>query len=375
MLHNIKAGKEMLKKAGQIVFAAILGLLTVLPGGCAAPYSVPPQVNAQAVQQETLEQKKLLYKRAEQDNDRVARIAFPLMTANTAFCGRNVVAFDGLSGWTLDAFPPQEQQMARQLFGLGAEVTLSQVVKGSPGDKAGLRKGDVLVSVNGVRLMTGRQGLKQASDLMQQAGLRPSQIHFMRGGKIANTTLTPVQSCAFSVYIDQKASNLNAYADGQNIVVSRGMMRFVESDTELALVIAHELAHNAMGHVDKKKNNALTGALGGLAIDALLGAAGVSTGGQFGQVGMQAGAMSYSVAFEQEADYIGMYFMERAGFDTANVATFWRRMAVEQGNAAIQIRSTHPTSPERFVAISRTHEEIQTKRKRGQALAPNMQRR
>ena len=265
--------------------------------------------------------------------------------------------------------------MVRQMFGLGAEVTLSQVVKNSPGDKAGLRKGDVLISVNGVRLATGRQGLKQASDLLKQAGLRPSQIHFMRGGKIANTMLTPVQACDFGVYIDQKSSNINAYADGQNIVISRGMMRFAENDTELALVIAHELAHNAMTHVDKKKTNALTGALGGLAIDALLGAAGVSTGGQFGQAGMQAGALSHSVAFEQEADYIGMYFMARAGFDTANVATFWRRMAVEHGNAAIEIRRTHPTSPERFVAITRTHEEIQRKKKAGQPLAPNMQKR
>jgi len=362
----------MLKKIGQLFFA---GMLTLLPAGCAAPYSAPPQASSQAVQQETLEQKKLLYQRAAQDNERLGRISFPLMAANAEFCGANVIAFDGLSGWTLDSFPPQEQAMARQLFGVGAEVTLSQVVKGSPGDKAGLRAGDVLISINGVRLMTGKQGLKQASDLMKQAGTRASHIYFTRGGKIANTTLTPVKTCGFSVYIDQKASNLNAYADGQNIVVSRGMMRFVESDTELALVIAHELAHNAMGHVDKKKSNALTGALGGLALDVLLGTAGVSTGGQFGQAGMQAGALSYSVAFEQEADYVGMYFMARAGFDTSNVATFWRRMAVEQGNAAIQIRSTHPTSPERFVAISRTHEEIQVKKKKGQKLAPNMQKR
>jgi len=362
----------MLKNTGHIIFA---GVLAVLLAGCAAPYSAPPQVNSQAVQQETMEQKKLLYQRAAQDNDRVARIAYPLMTANAGFCGRNVTAYDGLSGWTLDAFPPQEQAMARQLFGLGAEVTLSQVVKNSPGYRAGLRRGDVLVSVNGVRLAAGRQGLKQASDLLQQAGMRPSQIHFMRSGKILNTTITPVQACDFSVYIDQKSSNLNAYADGKNIVISRGMMRFAENDTELALVIAHELAHNAMTHVDKKKTNALAGALGGLAIDALLGAAGVSTGGQFGQAGMQAGALSYSVAFEQEADYIGMYFMSRAGFDTANVASFWRRMAVEHGNDAIEVRRTHPTSPERFVAISRTHEEIQTKKRTGQALAPNMQKR
>ncbi|MBI5165485.1 MAG: M48 family metalloprotease [Magnetospirillum sp.] len=39
---------------------------------------------------------------------------------------------------------------------------------------------------------------------------------------------------------------VNAYAGGKTIVITAGMMNFVESDAELALVLSHEMAHNTM---------------------------------------------------------------------------------------------------------------------------------
>jgi len=365
--------KETDKKTALFALAGLF-LTVLMLSGCAGPHTAPPRADTQAVHQETLEQKRLIYQRALQDNARVTAVAFPLLAANAEFCGRNLRPMDGMSGWTLDGFPRSEQPMVHQLFGLTNAVTLSNVVPGSPAAQAGLRAGDILVSINGTRVGQGQRGLRDASNLLQQTGMRPRQIHFSRGGQIRNTVVTPVQGCAYPVGIDQNDFRINAYADGQRIVITRGMLRFVENDTELALVVAHELAHNAMGHVPKKMTNALAGALGGLAVDLLLGSAGVHTGNQASQLGGQMGAMSHSVAFEQEADYVGMYFMARAGFETGNVATFWRRMAVEQGDAAVEIRRTHPTSPERFVAINATHQEIQAKKRAGQPLAPNLRR-
>jgi predicted Zn-dependent protease len=37
------------------------------------------------------------------------------------------------------------------------------------------------------------------------------------------------------------------------------MLRFTGKDDELAVVVAHEIAHNAMGHIDAKKKNATLG--------------------------------------------------------------------------------------------------------------------
>lgn len=177
--------------------------------------------------------------------------------------------------------------------------------------------------------------------------------------------------CGFPVGIDDKDKEINAHTDGNKIIISRRMLEFVNNDNELALVVGHELAHAALQHVGKATQNAALGQIGGFALDQLLASQGLNTGGQFSQLGGGIAQARYSVAFEQEADYVGMYFMERAGFNTAGVANFWRRMAANDSRTITQ-RSSHPTSPERFVAIERTQKEIAAKKSAGQKLVPNL---
>lgn len=176
--------------------------------------------------------------------------------------------------------------------------------------------------------------------------------------------------CAYPVAIDNKDKEVNAHTDGQKIVLSGKMLGFVNNNDELALVIGHELAHAALGHVDKTMQNAALGQIGGFAVDQLLASAGVNTGGQLASLGGGLAVQRYSVSFEQEADYVGMYFMARAGFDTSNIASFWRRMGANNPSTITQ-RSSHPSSPERFVAIERTQREIAAKKAAGQPLVPN----
>lgn len=180
-----------------------------------------------------------------------------------------------------------------------------------------------------------------------------------------------MHACAFPVAIDEKDKEINAYTDGSKIVISRKMLNFVNNDNELALVIGHELGHAALNHVGKTTQNVVLGQIGGLAIDQILASQGLNTGGQFASLGSGIAQQRYSVAFEQEADYVGMYFMERAGFNTEGVANFWRRMAANDSRTITQ-RTSHPTSPERFIAIDRTHKEIAAKKSAGQKLVPNL---
>ena len=108
------------------------------------------------------------------------------------------------------------------------------------------------------------------------------------------------------------------------------MIRFAQKDEELGLVIAHELGHNIMDHVSKLRSNSILGTI----VDLAAAYYGVNTQGIFGQVG----ATMYSQEFEAEADYVGIYYMERAGYSIDNVANFWRNMAVA-------VSYTHLTLP------------------------------
>ena len=84
----------------------------------------------------------------------------------------------------------------------------------------------------------------------------------------------------------------------------------------------------------------------------LAAVAGVNTGGDFMRIGAEAGAGAFSQDFEAEADYVGVYLMARGGYDIGLAPNFWRRMAViHPASIKTNHSSTHPSAPERFVAL------------------------
>lgn len=168
--------------------------------------------------------------------------------------------------------------------------------------------------------------------------------------------------CSYTVSLVED-DQINAAADGRKIYIQSGMMRFVESDDELAIVVGHEIAHNMLNHVQKKMGSQLLGAL----LDAAIASQGVNTGGAF----QKAGALAYSQEYESEADYMGVYLAARAGFDATVAPLFWRRMAIEHpGNIASRFNSTHPSTAERSVALRNALVEIDRKNAKKVALLP-----
>jgi len=126
-----------------------------------------------------------------------------------------------------------------------------------------------------------------------------------------------------------------------------------------------------MNHIDAKKTNAGLGMAIGLLLDVGAAVAGVNTQGGFTDAGGKLGAQAFSVDFENEADYVGLYFMANANYKIDNVAVFWRRMA-QENPSAISLSSTHPSTSERFVSIEKTIAEIKQKQLNNKPLKPEM---
>lgn len=177
--------------------------------------------------------------------------------------------------------------------------------------------------------------------------------------------------CSFEFKLEEDKV-LNAYADGKTIVISSAMVQFADND-ELANVISHEYAHNLMSHVASQQKNAMAGTLLGSAVDIAAGSYGYNTNGMFGKVGQQQGVLRYSVAFEQEADYVGLYIMKRSGYDITKSPNFWRKMSAAD-SSGIYSRTTHPSNPERYIALNKTIEEINRKQAAGQPVVPDFKK-
>ncbi len=146
------------------------------------------------------------------------------------------------------------------------------------------------------------------------------------------------------------------------------MMRFADTDVALATVVGHEIAHDLMGHIDKRRGNAAIGML----FDLVFAGLGANTNGAFARMG----AGAFSREFEAEADYVGLYLEARAHYPIAKAPDFWRRMgALHPDHIKDSFQSDHPAAPARFVALEKTVAEIAAKEKGGRTAGAQRQAR
>ncbi len=336
--------------------------------GCAAPTTKTAQGSKAVVAYEEEKQRELVVKSAFESLGRLDRLSWPIRLANADLCDLDHKRFlYGFTPGSIQVFDRKYQLAAQNALGIDAAVRIQRVNPGSPAEIVGFQPGDRLIGIDGEPVTA-----KMLGKMMKKMSEKPrSVVTVMRDGvtdKPVDVAINGVLGCSYQVfYSDGQA--LNAMADGERIIVTRGMERFAQDDAELSLVIAHEFSHNIMEHSKKKRANAIAGSFAGFALDLLAASQGVNLGAT--RALGNAGAMAHTVEFEQEADYVAMYLLARAGQPTAHVANFWRRLSAEHPQG-IDKRGTHPSAAERFVAIDMTHDEVQAKLQAGAPLLPNM---
>ncbi len=147
---------------------------------------------------------------------------------------------------------------------------------------------------------------------------------------------------------------LNAFAlPGGFIGVHTGLMLETRSESELAGVVAHEIAHVVQHHITRAYADRQTIGLPTMAA-MLAGIALAAAGGGGGQIGqaVAVGSMAASAqrivnftrANEQEADRVGTDLLIRAGFEPNGMASFFGRLENLSGSAAQipEFLRTHP---------------------------------
>lgn len=212
---------------------------------------------------------------------------------------------------------------------------------------------------------------KAGADLCREMGIpRQDRLTEPSLERLVRPHVSPKRSCYYYFELS-RSRELNAYADGTSVIMNSGMMRFLNSDDEVAGVLGHELAHSLMRHRDAQTQNMGAGTLAGVAATLLLGPDDAATRKDITETGAVAGGLVYSIPFEQEADYIGLYIMARAGYDIRQIPYLWRRMSIEFPDQ-IYFSETHPGNAERFVALQKTIDEIEYKRKRKIPLLPEL---
>lgn len=123
-----------------------------------------------------------------------------------------------------------------------------------------------------------------------------------------------VQDALPLVIVDK--SVINAYNNGQEVVIFTGIIDYTKNDDEIALILGHEIAHGMLRHTYFKE--------------------------------FRSSPYEISVA-EGNTDKMGAVYIMKAGYDICKARNLWLRMGKEDGNYQ---GGDHPTAAYRYTELN-----------------------
>ncbi len=156
------------------------------------------------------------------------------------------------------------------------------------------------------------------------------------------------------------ADEINAMAlPGGFFYVNSGLILAADDEAELAGVMAHEIAHVCARHATRGATRSQLANIMTIPLIFVGGGIGYAAREAAG-IGLPLTFLSFSRGFEAEADYLGVQYMYKAGYDPNEFVNFFEKIQAQEkkkpGSLA-KAFATHPQTPDR---IQKTQEEIAT---------------
>tara|TARA_B100000945_G_C20381745_1_gene597620 strand:+ start:200 stop:1291 length:1092 start_codon:yes stop_codon:yes gene_type:complete len=337
---------------------------------CAQPQSTLPVYNEKLSLEEQKLQSKLFAESWLDAYIDLSEIGYRILFGASDLCLIEDQIYDiGIDVATRYSGPENIREEIEIILDLDENLKVVAVGQNTPASEAGLRRGDKIINIDNETAPVGENATEEFYKLMKLDYAKSYDFVIQRGNQEIPMNVKTSRRCRFNHSVNLDNNTFNAFADGENMYFTLRITKWLlQEDLGVAIVYAHELGHNANRHINDKKTNAAVGMSFGLL-------AGILLGGNVGQtqdlmnMGSQIGANQYSVAYENEADYLSLYALALSGYDIEKTINFWRRFAIEVPNS-IYSSTTHPSTSERFVRMEATIKEIQQKINSGVVLLP-----
>ena len=156
-----------------------------------------------------------------------------------------------------------------------------------------------------------------------------------------------------------ESEEVNAFCmPSGKIVFYEGILKYADNPDYMAVVMGHEMAHALAKHGNERMSQeSAMNVVGTIASDLIGLKSSASTQRLFKSafgLGAQAGVLlPYSRKHEYEADKIGVYIMQLAGYDINAAPEFWEKMLEGSNPDAIDFFSTHPSDAKRIAALEK----------------------
>lgn len=263
-------------------------------------------------------------------NARLDRVAARLQLASAELCPVTIRS-PGYKVHTLSDYPAQLRPVAAALLDVDERLSVRAVRGGGPAEAAGLRPGDKLRAIKGQPLASGPTQ-HMFYDRVSATAFEgeTAVLTVLRGERALTLTIAPQTLCGYPALVVYDEA-INGRTDGREVFITSALMRTVQNDVHLALIVAHEMAHAIEGHLQLSPIDAERKAL------------------------------------ELRADSMALVMLARAGFNIDEAVAYWTRADNPQRQS--QSRSeTHPSITERLENFESVQRAVRQAKLRGETL-------
>ncbi|MFT4972581.1 MAG: putative Zn-dependent protease, partial [Saprospiraceae bacterium] len=160
----------------------------------------------------------------------------------------------------------------------------------------------------------------------------------------------------WTVKIVKDDKTLNAFAvPGGYLYVYTGLIKYLDSEDQLAGVMGHEIAHAALRHSTQQ----MTKLYGLDALRAVV--TGKEDGGTLSQMALSVISLGFSRKHESQADEYSVRYLCGTSYNAAGAAGFFEKLNEVGGQRPPEFLSTHPDPGNRVKAIHSKKEELNCK--------------
>ena len=294
------------------------------------------------------------------NQEKLYRIAAPLLVKNAPLCKsatRNIMGFTAKNQYS---YSSELAQTANKLFKLTDHLQVVSILEGGGAERAGIKRGDIFLKVQNQTIPSGINAeietARLLSTLMSHSANLPISIE--RNKQVYNFNILLTLACAFNLELGN-SDVIHAFNDGRRILITRGMLQVLNTDAELAAIIAREIAHSALKHTASLQMTASAAQ----AIDGLIPVLRNNAGDAAIK---DLKAMPSNL--DQAADRVAIAMLVRAGYEAEQLPLSLQKLAAIKNNEKYTV--AHPLTNERLKLMQEVIVQVKQKPSVGKSSAP-----
>jgi beta-barrel assembly-enhancing protease len=157
------------------------------------------------------------------------------------------------------------------------------------------------------------------------------------------------------------SSEVNAFAlPGGFLYVHSGLLLAADDEAELAGVMAHEVAHVTARHAMRQMTRANFANIASIPLIFVGGGVGYAARAAAG-LGVPMGFLKFSRAFEEEADYLGVQYMYKAGYDPRSFTSFFEKIHAKEKQKPGTLSKVFASHPPIESRLAKTQKQIDSR--------------